>query len=267
MKALWPFAFGVALITSCSAGGSGGTAPANVSGSGVSGTGPSQPAVADACGATAGCVTLGHVDVDGDGVLDSVGIAVNREPPSSPNVVNGPASFIVRVVTASGAQETRVDSATGSLPGSGSAQDVFTGAFLISRPKGADLVLHTSYGAGNSDEFAVIGWTDGQLAPVPPPPVAKTSFPNPNSWGLMESHGKVAWVTCDGDSSITVVTQSAPTSEGIPLPGGGIRESDHWRFGNGAWTAMGSENAADDSNPYGPDGQPEVFRCQDQRRS
>lgn len=264
MRTLWPLAFGLVLIAGCSGGEAGGP----VSSSGGSAAGPPKAATADACvGAAAGCATVGRVDVDGDGGLDSVGVIVNREPPSSPNVVNGPANVVVRVATAAGTQEMRVDSATGALPGDGTAQDVFSGAFLISRPKGADLVLHTTYGAGSADEFAVIGWNGGQLVRVPPPPVAKTTFPNPDSWGLMESHGRLAWVTCDGDASITVVTQSAPTAEGMPLPGGGIRESDHWKFENGAWAPMGSENAADDSDPYAPNGKPAIFRCEDQRHT
>ena len=251
------------MLTACSAG-----APDGPAGGQQGGAAPGAPQAADACaGAPAGCVTVGRVDVDGDGGLDSVGVIVNREPPSSPNVVNGPANVVLRVATAAGTQEKRVDSSTGVLPGAGTAQDVFTGAFRISRPTGADLVLHLTRGAGNADEFAVIGWAGGQLAPVTPPPVAKTTFPNPDSWGLVESHGSLAWVTCDGDASITVVTQSAPTAEGIPLPGGAIRESDHWKFDDGAWTPMGSENAGDDSNPYATEGQPDIFRCQDQRQS
>ncbi|MDT5101325.1 MAG: hypothetical protein QOC76_5062 [Mycobacterium sp.] len=264
MKPLVALAFGLVLAAGCSGGGG-----SNSSGSGVDG-GPApsatKSAVADPCaGGPPGCATVGKADVDGDGGLDVIGVIVDRQPPSSPNVVNGPASVTVRVATAGGTQEMRVDSITGMLPGGGTAQDVFAGAFLISRPQGADLVLHTDLGAGNADQFAVIGWRGGGLTRIPPPPVAQGNFGDAAYWVMMESHGSMAWATCDGDASITLVSQSAPTAEGIPIPGGGLRESDHWKFVNAAWTPMGSENVADDSNPYTDEQQP-VFRCEDQRR-
>jgi hypothetical protein len=267
MKPLVALVFGLALVTGCSDGGGSGAGSGSSGGGGGSVPGVTQSAVADPCaGEAPGCVTVGDADVDGDGALDAIGVIVDRQPPSSPNVVNGPASVTVRVAVAGGTQEMRVDSTTGMLPGEGTARDVFVGAFLISRPKGgADLVLHTSLGAGNADEFAVIGWGSGGLTRVPPPPVAQGNFGDAANWVVMESHGTAAWVTCDGNASITMVTQSAPTAEGIPIPGGGLRESDHWKFANAAWTPMGSENVADDSNPYTSGPQP-VFRCEDQRR-
>ncbi|RDH76841.1 hypothetical protein DVS77_18530 [Mycolicibacterium moriokaense] len=251
-------------MTGCSTGGGvsdlvagdgAGSAPAAIEG-----------AVADPCAAgPQECTNVGNADVDGDGGLDAIGVVVDRQPPSGPNEVNGPASVTVRVATAGGTSEMRVDSGTGVLPGGGGARDVFAGAFMISRAAGADLVLHTDLGGGNADQFAVIGWNSGGLTRVSPPPAATGNFGDPTNWVMMESHGSMVWVTCDGDASITLVSQSAPTAEGIPIPGGGIRESDHWKFANATWTPMGSENVADDSNPYTAEQQP-VFRCEDQRR-
>jgi hypothetical protein len=120
-------------------------------------------------------------------------------------------------------------------------------------------------GHGNTDEFAVIGWDGAGLVRVPRPPEASANYPDPNVWYMMESHGTQQWVTCPGGGTITLDTLSAPTAEGIPLPGGGIRQSDKWSFVDGRWSPSGSENVSDDDFSYDFDPHVETFKCEDQR--
>jgi hypothetical protein len=242
------------------------SAPATTGSGGGSTASGGAAQVADPCaGGPAGCVALGTVDVDGDGALDAVGVTVGQQPPPDPNLAYGPATITVRVATASGVHEIRVDNPDGNLP-SGSPADVLTGAYPISRPVGADLVLHTAAGHGDSDKFVVIGWGGGDLVRVPRPPQSAANFPDPNIWYMQESHGTQEWVTCPGNGSITLVTKSAPSAEGIPLPGGGIRQSDKWSFAAGQWTPAGSENIADNEFSYDFDASVDTFKCDDQRK-
>jgi hypothetical protein len=223
-------------------------------------TGQLEPArpVTDPCGgAPEGCVTVARADVDGDGALDAIGLAVHGPP--SDGYTSPPADVTVRVATAIGVQQITVHSRS-LLPTAGADPGtIFVGAFSISRPVGADLVLHTKVGGGSEDSFAVIGWGGGDLVEVPPP---QANGADPNTWNFLESHGQLHWVTCDGDGKITENDQSAPTSEGIPIPGGGILESNHWSFVNGGWAPIGSDNAAKPDFSYDFDVQRDAFQCE-----
>jgi hypothetical protein len=223
--------------------------------------GPTAPAagapaaVADPCaGGPQGCVSLGQVDVDGDGALDRVGIATQ----------DGPATVTIRVATGGGVKQHVLTLEQLPLSDDPLPAGAFVGAFLISRAKGADLVVQTRFGRGNSDEFHVIGWYDGELVDVPHPPVVGADG-DPAAWNLFGSHGHLVWVTCDGDAAITVNNHAAPTAEGIPIPGGGILQSDHWKMIDGQWSAQGSENVQAGEIHYDPGGHDVVFRCADQR--
>jgi hypothetical protein len=219
-------------------------------------SGPAAVTIGDPCeGGPGGCVSVGKVDVDGDGVIDAVAIA-SRE---------NPATITIRVATADGIHERLLQPEQLPIPDEPLPAGAFVGAFIISRTKGADLVVQSRFGRGDSDEFHVIGWRDGELVDVPRPPVVAGDA-DPAGWSFFGSHGNLVWVTCDGDAAITVNNHSAPTAEGIPIPGGGILQSDHWKFTDGQWTAQGSENVQAGDVRYDPSGRDVVFRCEDQRR-
>jgi len=201
-------------------------------------------------------VSLDDVDVDGDGALDRVGIATQDIFPT----------VTLRVANVDGVHERVLQLTDPLLPDEPLPAGAFVGAFIISRTKGADLVVQSRFGRGDSDEFHVIGWRDGELVDVPRPPVAGTGDADPAGWSFFGSHGNLVWVTCDGDAAITVNNHSAPTAEGIPIPGGGILQSDHWIFTDGQWMAQGSENVQAGAIHYDPSGRDVVFRCEDQRR-
>jgi hypothetical protein len=221
-----------------------------------SGSPSTAVAVADPCdGAGAGCAQVAEADVDGDGAVDRVGIIVDRPT----------AAITVRAAAASGVSEIRLG-IDGQQPSGGSPAGVFVGAYRISRTSGADVVLHTQVGQGNADQFAVIGFGGGNLVRVPRPPALSANYPDPDVWYIGTSHGVHEWVTCDQGASVTMSILSAPTAEGIPLPGGGIRESNHFAFNSGTWTPTGSENVADANFSYDFDPHTQTFQCEDQRR-
>lgn len=138
------------------------------------------------------------------------------------------------------------------------------GAFPISRVHGADLVLHTSIGQGGSDQFVVLGWNGNDLAPVPPPRTPEVTVRDRSIWELWESAGSREWVTCSSGGSVTLNSQHASSPTGGTLPGGGILESDHWTFVDGAWSSAGSENAANDEFTYDFNAHTDASKCEDQ---
>jgi len=210
---------------------------------------PAAVAVADPCAdGPAGCRQVGTADIDGDGAPDAVGVATQGELTT------------VRVATAAGVygyeathNENLVD-----------PRGVLIGAFPISRARGADLVLHTQLGQGGMDQFVVLGWQGGGLAPVPQPPESWHS--GGDNWGFQQSHGQQTWVTCSSGGSITMNHLKAPVAEGMPVPGGGILESDHWSFDNGNWSPQGSENVPKTDFNYQFDSHARTFQCDDQLR-
>lgn len=217
----------------------------------------------DPCAGVAGCVAVANVDVDGDGVRDSVGIAVTRVAPP-PQVALGKATITLRVSHAGQVATRQVDS-PGALPGSGAPTDVYVGAYKISRTTGADLVLHTQLGQGSPEQFVVIGWDGAGLSVVPAPPTG-TSVTNPKSgvWLFASSHGARDTTSCANGASITVQRLSAASMEGEPIPGGGLRESNHFAFVDGHWDPTGSENVPDSSFSYNFDPHTQTFDCADQ---
>jgi hypothetical protein len=229
-------------------------------------TTPRTSTAADPC-ATAGpgCRQVAVVDVDGDGAPDRVGVAVTVEPPE-PQIAYGDAT--VHVFIASGANVSSIDvHSPGVLPGiDDNDPKPYVGAYRISRTQGADLALHTQLGGGSSEQFVVIGWNGGRPALVPRPPQLSANYPDPAIWYIGSSHGVHEWITCGGGAAVTLIRQSAPSSEGIPLPGGGIRESNHFTFVNGEWSPNGSENKADNDFSYNFDPNTETFACDDQAR-
>lgn len=216
---------------------------------------------ADPCAGIADCTEIAKADVDGDGVLDRVGITISRQAPP-PQVVVGKAT--IGVVIATGSRVARLDvQSPGMLPGSTSAPTPFVGAYRISREDGADLVFHTQLGQGNSEQFVVIGWSSGQPAPVSRPPELNANYPDAAVWYIASSHGVHEWVTCGDGAAVTLNKLSAPTAEGMPIPGGGIREENHFAYAANEWTPTGSENIADSDFSYDFDPHTQTFQCQD----
>ncbi len=210
-----------------------------------------QPAPpADPCAdGPLGCRPAGFADIDGDGFPDAVGITTQG------------ALTTVRVATAGGTYEYQASSPNEVAIDS---RGVLIGAFGISRSRGADLVLHTEVGQGGPDRFVVIGWRDGALTAVPAPPDPGQPRSDSDTWYLMESHGKQQWVTCASGGSMTFNIQSAPTAEGIPVPGGGVLESNHWTFTGSEWSPEGSKNVPRSDFSYNFDAHTQAFQCEDQ---
>ena len=227
----------------------------------LSGASQAPPSAAtDPCTGVAGCVEAATVDVDGDGNLDRVGVVVVAEQPP-PQVAFGRATVTAMISTVDGVKRLDMQS-PGVIRGidTGNPQP-FVGAFRISRKGSADLVFHTKQGSGSSEEFQVIGWAGGEpkLVPRPKPERAPLDEPDNVVWYVGSSHGVHEWVTC-GDTWNKLL---APTSEGIPIPGGGIRQSDHFDYDGNQWNPMGSENSADADFSYDFDPDKDTFQCED----
>lgn len=219
-------------------------------------------AAADPCDGVAGCAEVATVDVDGDGAPDRVGMTISRETPP-PQVVFGNAT--IGVLIASGATVHRIDvHSPGALPGTESQPTPYVGAYRISRGNGADLVFHTQLGHGNSEQFVVVGWSAANPTLVVRPPVLNANYPDPAVWYVMSSHGQHEWMTCADGAAITANKLSAPTEEGIPIPGGGIREVNHFTFDGTQWFPSGSDNIADNDFSYDFDPHTQTFQCEDQ---
>lgn len=223
-----------------------------------------RPAV-DPCAGVTGCVRVASVDVDGDGARDNVGITVTRDAPP-PQVAFGKATITVLVSHDGAVVTTQVDS-PGVLAGDGGLRDAYVGAYKISRDSGADLVLHTQLGGGSAEQFVVVGWDGAGLAVVPAPP-AGMSVTNPKVgvWLLASSHGSRDTVSCGVGAGVTVQRLSAASQEGEPIPGGGVRESNHFAFVDGQWEPTGSENVPDTTFSYDFDPNTQTFDCADQGR-
>lgn len=270
MRSVWAqLVMSSLVLTACaeSTVGQGSPEPSSASTSAVADATASANAMAtrsvDPCAGVAGCMAVANVDVDGDGVSDSVGIAVTREAPP-PQVVFGKTTITVRVGHA-GRVATRAIASPGALPGSGSPKDVYVGAYRISRTAGADLVLHTQLGQGSPEQFVVVGWDAAGLTAVPAPPTGTSvTNPKPDVWLFASSHGAHDTASCANGANVTVQRLSAATVEGTPVPGGGLRESNHFAFVDGQWNPTGSENVPDSSFSYSFDPHRQTFDCADQ---
>ncbi|TSE00807.1 hypothetical protein FOS14_07325 [Skermania sp. ID1734] len=201
-----------------------------------------RPTPASPC-QTSSCRIVSKADINGDGSLDLVGLAFTPDQTSTPEFPEG--TLTVRVSTPDGIQQTQVAKSSGPAP-----NNYYVGAFRISRRSGADLVFHTVEGLGNAEQFVVIGWTDGHLIQIPTPPDPQPVQRDPNIWYFNSSHGQHYWATCGSGAEVTLNKLRAAVEEGIPIPGGGLRESNHFAFQNGSWTPTGSENVADNTFSY-----------------
>lgn len=219
---------------------------------------------ADPCAGVAGCDEVPASDVDGDGTLDRVGVAV-------PLDVKFGYPTIVTVLVSTGSGVKRVEApSNGMLPGigSGSPSDhpqPYLGAFRISRNKGADIVLNTSINQGSYGKYAVIGWQNNQPALVNAPrPVANTGTSGvPSEWRLGPSEGSYQGVKCTDGASITTTVLNQAYGEQAP-PGGSLRQTDKFLFQDNDWVPNGSDSVPDNSDAWlHSDKVPTNFDCQD----
>jgi hypothetical protein len=214
----------------------------------------------DPCaGGPAGCMQVGRADVDGDGQLDRIGVAVEKRP--GENEYQQPGTIFVRVTNSVGVQAIQADAL--QLPKTGSPTDVFVGAFLMSRPRGADLVIQTRSDF-LTEMFAVIGWSNGTLTMLPAPPARGSAFAGDHVWKLTQSEGFRDSVICTDGTGINMVHDIAPLDEGVPVPGGGRRETSRYAFDNNEWVFKSFQNTPKDQFSYNAAGA--AFLCGDQRR-
>jgi hypothetical protein len=205
-----------------------------------------------------GCIQVGRADVDGDGQLDRIGVAVEKRP--GENEAQHPGTIFVRVANSSGVQAIQADAI--QLAKTGSPTDVFVGAFLMSRARGADLVIQTRDDF-LTEMFSVIGWSNGTLISLPAPPARGSAFAGDQVWKLNQSEGFRDSVICTDGTAISMVHDIAPLNEGEPVPGGGRRESSRYTFENNEWVFKGFQNTPKDQFSYTASGAP--FLCGDQR--
>ena len=217
----------------------------------------------DPCTGIDGCREVATVDVDGDGALDRVGVATTQQLPPSHNVAVGEATVTVAVAVQSTVSRIDVNS-PGLLPGFDSFPQPYVGAYRISRTNGADLVLHTKMGQGAPEQFAVIGWKDRRPILVDRPPAEADDSRSASVWYIGSSHGIREWVTCSDGAAVTMNRLSAAVAEGLPVPGGGIREENLFVFEGDSWLPNGSRNIADNNFSYDYDPHTQTFQCEDQ---
>lgn len=226
------------------------------------GTGGGAPVAAaaapDPCeGAVGECAQVAQADVDGDGSLDRVAVAVSKHEDSG-------ATVEVRVGRAGSVDEISFEAPVMLQPGDGAPADYFVGAYKLSRTTGADVVVHLVPGRGNADQFGVVAWSGGELEVVPQPPRQQAGAqPDPEGrWLFQSSHGVVESVKCSpSGGAITVQRLSAATAEGVEIPGGGLREDNRFEFRDSDWFPTGSDNVPDTSFSYTFDAHTQTFDC------
>lgn len=217
-------------------------------------TAAADPVVVDPCAEAAGsCTYVGQADVDGDGVVNQIGVGTASGSPTIWVAVDG------EVSTLSGPE-------SGNSLAFTSADDLYFGAFEFSRASGSDIVLHTVPGGGNAEQFLVATWRDGALSWLPSPP-RENNFSNVDQavWLMQSSHGATTEYACKGSGVIGFETSYAPTREGTPQPKGDTRDIQRYTFEDGAWVDGGTENVPD------PDGwnmnwkaEDDAFQCSDE---
>lgn len=221
--------------------------------------------ISDPCAGVAGCDEMPASDVDGDGTLDRIGVAV-------PVDVKFGYPTTVTVLVSAGGRVKRVDApSNGMLPGIGSGTSTdhprpYVGSYRISRTKGADLVLNTAISQGSFGRYVVIGWQNDQPALVNSPrPIANTSTSGvPSEWMLGPSEGSYKGVKCTDGAAVTTTVLNQAYGEQAP-PGGSLRQTDKFLFQDNDWTPNGSDSIPDNSDAWlHSDKVPTNFDCQDQ---
>ncbi|SHV39166.1 Uncharacterised protein [Mycobacteroides abscessus subsp. abscessus] len=223
------------------------------------------PGTADPCAGVVGCDEVAATDVDGDGTLDRVGLAV-------PADVKFGYPTTVTVVVSTGGEVKRVDAPShGLLPGTGSGSPTdharpYIGAYRISRVKGADLVLNTDMNQGSFGKYTIIGWQNNQPTLVNPPrPLASTSgSAAPSDWMLGPAEGQHRWVKCTEGAAVTATVLNQAYGDHMP-PGGGLRQTDRFLFQDNDWIPNGSDSVPANGDEWlHSDQVPTNFDCQDQ---
>lgn len=226
------------------------TSPAT-DGAGAGGTGQA-PEPIDVCAQTTGtCAHVADADIDGDGQADQIGVAY------------GPGVEVI-VGSNGAAHRLQVTTETSGI-GYTEPAEIYRGAFLLTRPTGADIALHLVRGGGGSERFAVVTWDGSALQRVPQPPSASRPMTgDPDIWYLGSSHGVLDFVICRAPGEIAMARLTAGVREGIEVPGGARRTDEYFTFGDGHWTAAGSGSVQDPSHSYSWDAHTGAFQCEDQ---
>lgn len=180
----------------------------------------STPAGNPCDGSRGPCEVVASTDVDGDGATDNIGV----------ELVDG--LVTVRIDTG-GEVSTASVADMHILRQDITPSNVFVGAFHITRPVGADIVVDAKFGLGGSELFGVISWDGGPIV-VPAPPVLASEFEDPTAW-TVPTEGLRVLVRCPAPGSVGVVTTEGDSSYGIPTPGGAYTETVTSTWTGGAW--------------------------------
>ncbi|WP_026919100.1 hypothetical protein [Gordonia shandongensis] len=171
----------------------------------------------DPCSTASGsCMHVLDVDVTGDGRSDPVGVESAAGTESAAEIVT------VHVGVDGGVRSVKLP-ATRSANAYTEPSDIFRGAFSLSRPQGADIVVHLVPGAGDADQFAVIGWEDDRPTVLGQPDRGRPAAGTPGVWYLQSSHGVQESVACRTPGEIAVVARTPAPGGGTRTPGGGTR--------------------------------------------
>lgn len=235
-------------------------APEPVSaGAGASAAAGSSAAAAatavDPCeAASAPCTYMGQADIDGDGVLDQIGLGVGPDR-----------AAILRVAVRGQVQELAMPPQNGSLAFT-KVEDIYVGAFEMTRGTGADIVLYLVPEAGSADQFVVASWLGGEglgwLPPIPETAVL-SGIAASDVWMLLTQRGETNEISCKGDGVVTFERVWAPNNQGFVQPKGDTRDIHHFTFEGGHWIAGTTQNVPDVYQGLA-DARTEAFQCSDE---
>lgn len=209
---------------------------------------------ADPCvSATSACTYVGQADIDGDGVVDQIGVGVD-----------GAGHSVVRVAVLGQVQEISGPPRT-NLNALTDPEELYIGAYQFSRSAGADIVLYIESGQGQLEQFLVVTWIDGAPALLPPIPGLYNGRNDAGDvWRLQSSHGARQEVACKGAGVATLEKVYFPTMEGMPQAKADSRDIQKFTFGDGAWQAVGALENVPDMFDSGAPASTEAFQCSDE---
>ncbi|WP_169585796.1 vWA domain-containing protein [Antrihabitans stalactiti] len=225
---------------------------------------PAPSRAPDPCaGVATGCAQVAEVDVDGDGTYDRVAVIATANSGKG----NPTASVTVKVATAREVEEILIKvegplRSSSDCPGKRDQHSepcAYDGAFLISRPRGADLVVTKCVCAGGVPTHTVITWTGNHLSIL--------ASPGDRNWPTVNYEGSYEWLSCERPGEVTESRLSPTSYAGMPNPAGGIRKSERFTYADGRWTSVGAESVPDLSADI-PDFWKTLvaFKCTDQAR-
>lgn len=201
----------------------------------------------DPCADVASCVFVGRADVDGDSTPDPIGIAVSR-------------GVVTVAVAIDGAVDIyEIPRLTQSPIAYSDPGEVYRGAFVLSRPVGADLVMHLMPGGVSPDVFAVVTWSEGELKLLPPLQISA----NNALWYVQSANGAAIETVCEGRGVVAFETVGTSTAEGMPAAAGNMRIRDRYTFDGTSWAKQSTDRQVDTSSDGEWDAHVEAFKCKD----